>query len=157
MEVFGKTQSETAILQRANGFLEGFFIGLADAHDFADGTHLSAQAVFGIAEFFKSPAGELHHHIIAGGSIFFQGAFPPVGQLIQGQSGRQLGGYQGDGKAGGLGSQGRRTGSARIDFDYHYPPGFGIMGKLEIGPSDNSDSFNYPVGKILKAFLQNFD
>ena len=87
-------------------FLEGFFIGLADAHDFADCPHLGTQTVFGIAEFLKSPAGKFNHHIIAGGRIFFQSAFSPVGQFIQSQSGGQLGGYQGNRKSGSFGSQG---------------------------------------------------
>ena len=69
MEVLRETEAVAARFQRTDGLLKGFLVRLADAHHFADGAHLGPQPVLGAAEFLKRPAGELHHHVVARGSV----------------------------------------------------------------------------------------
>ncbi len=106
VEVLGEPEPVTVDFQAADGFLEGLFIILADAHDFAHGLHLGAELVFQAGEFFKGPAGEFNHHIVAGRGVLFKRSVPPVRDFIHGQAPGQQGGDHGDGKTGGLGSQG---------------------------------------------------
>ena len=99
-------QTIAAFFQGPDGFLEGFLVGLADAHDFADRAHLRAQLVLDAFEFFKCPAGEFDDDEIAGGDIFVQCPEAGIREVRQCQAGRQLGRDQSDREAGRLGSQG---------------------------------------------------
>ncbi len=65
MEIAGKPESVAVDLQRADSFLQGFLVGLADAHHFAHGAHLRAELILNPDEFLECPAGELDDHIIA--------------------------------------------------------------------------------------------
>ena len=65
VETFGVAQAVTSGFQAPYGFLEGFFVSFANAHNFAYGPHLGTQAVFHAFELFKGPAGELDNHIVA--------------------------------------------------------------------------------------------
>ena len=82
MKIFGKAQTVASGLQAADGLLEGFFIGLADAHHFTHGTHLGAQLVLHALEFFKGPAGKLDDHIISVRHIFVQSAVFAAGNIL---------------------------------------------------------------------------
>ncbi len=64
IEVLGKAQAISADFKGTDGLLYGFFIVLADAHDFAHRPHLGAKLVDGARELFKGPAGEFDDHII---------------------------------------------------------------------------------------------
>ncbi len=154
VEVAGEAEAVAADLQRADRFLEGFLVVLADAHDFTDSPHLGAELILHALEFFKGPAGELDHNIVAGRGIAVEGAVAPIGDLIQGQAGGQHGRDQGDRETGRLGGQGGRTRGARIDFDDHDSAGLGIMGELDIGATDDLDCFDNGIGIALQAFLK---
>ena len=65
MIIFCEAQSIAAGLKTADCFLEGFFVGLSDTHDFAYGAHLSSQSVLYVFKFLKSPAGEFDYNIVA--------------------------------------------------------------------------------------------
>ena len=82
MKVLGKAQAITADFQRTDGLLKGFLIVLANTHCFADCAHLGSQFVLHPGKFFKGPACELHHHILARRGIFFQGAVTPVRNFV---------------------------------------------------------------------------
>ena len=56
MEILGEAQAVAADLQASDGLLEGFLIGLSDAHDLAHGAHLRAQLILHALEFLKGPA-----------------------------------------------------------------------------------------------------
>ena len=82
MEVFGETEAVPPDLQRSDGLEKSFLVRFANTHDFAHGAHLSAQFVLNTLEFFEGPARKLDDHVIARRSIFFQGAFPPIGYFV---------------------------------------------------------------------------
>ena len=109
VEVAREAQTGAAVLQAADGLLEGLLIGFAQTHDFTDSTHLRAQFILSTLKFFKTPAGEFYHHIFTGGRIFFQGSVPPVRDFIHGQTAGEQGRNPGDGKSRSLGCQSRRA------------------------------------------------
>ena len=105
VEIFCKAQAVALFLQGANRFLQGFLVILANAHDFAHGSHLCAQFIGRTGELFKIPPREFNHDVIARRSVFIQCPLTPVGDFIQGDSRRQYGGNQSDRETGCLGSQ----------------------------------------------------
>ena len=153
VEVLGPAQAAPAGFQAADGFLEGFLVGLADAHDLAYGPHLCPQFVLHAFEFFKGPAGKLDYHIISVRNVFVQSAVFSAGDVLQSQAGGQHGGNQGDGEAGGFGSQGGRPGSPGIDLDDHDPVCCRVMGELHVSAADDLYGFHDPVGLLLQTLL----
>ena len=153
LELLHMAESEASLLQGTDGLLEGFFIVLADAHDFADGTHLGSQMVLDALELLKGPAGELHDHIVAVRHILVQGAVLAAGKVCQGKACSELCGNQRDGEAGCLGGKGGRTGGTRVDLDDDDTVALGIMGKLYVGAADDADVLYNLVGLLLKALL----
>ena len=97
VEVLGKPQTGAADLQRTNGLLQGFLVGLADAHDLADGPHLRAEVIDGPLEFLEGPARELDDHVIPAGGVLLQRAVAPIGDFVKRQARGQLGRDTGDG------------------------------------------------------------
>ena len=127
-------QAEPGNLQGADAFLQCLLEGAADGHDFPHGLHGGGEKVLGPREFFEGPAGNLDHAVVDGG---FKGGVGLPGDvvvnLVQGIAHRQFGGDLGDGKAGGLGSQGRRAGDPGVHFDDHHVAVFRVDGKLDVG------------------------
>jgi hypothetical protein len=82
MEVFDKAKAIAVFLQRADGFLESFFIILTNAHDFADGAHLCAEVVIDALELFKGPASKFDDDIIAVRNVFVQCAVLAAGKVL---------------------------------------------------------------------------
>ena len=105
VKILYMTQAIAPFFQRTDGFLEGFLIIFADAHDFAHGAHLSPQFVVYAFELFKGPAGKFHNNIISVRHVLVQSAVFSAGQVLQGQAAGQFGRYQRDGETGGLGCQ----------------------------------------------------
>ena len=153
VEVLCKAQTVAAGLQGTDGLLEGLLIGLADAHDLADGTHLRAELVLGALELLKCPAGELDDDIIAVGNVLVQGAVLAAGDLVQGQAAGQHGGYQCDREAGRLGSQCGGTGGSGVDLDDDDSAGDRIMCKLAVAAADDLNLVNDAVGLLLQTLL----
>ena len=81
-EFLQAAKTVAAGLQAADGLLESFLIGFADAHDLADRAHLGAEPVFHALEFFKGPAGELDDHVISVRHVFVQRAIFPAGDIL---------------------------------------------------------------------------
>ena len=154
MKVAGKTQPIAIGFQAADGFLEGFFVSLADAHHLTDGPHLGAEHVRYPLELFEGPAGELHDDVVARRRVFFQGPVPPIGDFVQGLTAGQQRRHPGNRKTGGLGRKGRRPGGAGVYFDHHHPSGFGVVGKLDVGATDDLDGLHDVVGVLLKPLLK---
>jgi len=101
-------ESIAADLERTDGLLERFLEGAPDGHGFTHGFHGGRQEIFGFGELFEGEAGHLDDAVVDGG--LERGPCLPrdiVRQFIQGIADCQLGGDLGDGKAGGLGGQGR--------------------------------------------------
>ena len=90
MVVLGKPESVTLVFERADGLLECFLVGLADAHHLADRPHLGAELVLGILELLETPAGELDDDIVAGGSVLVQRALAPIGYVVERQTAGEL-------------------------------------------------------------------
>ena len=82
VKILYMSQTVTSFFQRTDGFLESLLIILADAHDFAHGTHLGSQFIVHAFELFKSPAGKFHDNIISVGHIPVQGAVLAAGQVF---------------------------------------------------------------------------
>ena len=153
VEVGGEAQAVAPVLQGADGLLQGLLVGLADAHHLADGAHLGAQAVLGALELLEGPAGELDHHVVAGGAVAVEGAVPPVGDLVQGQAPGEQGGDVGDGEAGGLGGQGRAARGAGVDLDDDDAAVPGVVGELDVGAADDADGVDDGIGLGLEPLL----
>ena len=153
VEVLGVAQTVAAGLQRADGLLEGFFIGLADGHDLAHGAHLRAQLVLGLLELFKRPARELDDHIVAVGDVVLECAVLAAGDVVQRKAGGQHRGNQRDGEAGGLGGQGRGARGARVDLDDDDAAGDGVARELHVGAADDLDGLHDGVGLALQLGL----
>ena len=154
VEVLGEAQPVAADLQRPDGFLQSLLVGLADAHGFAHGAHLRAQLVLGAAELLEGPAREFDHHVVARRRVLVERAALPVGDLVERQAGGELRRNQRDGESSRLGSQGRRTRSARVDFDHYHAAGLRIVSELDVGAADHLDRFHDAVGILLKLGLQ---
>ena len=103
VKILNMAQTIASGLQRTDCLLEGFLVGLADAHDFAYRSHLGSQLIFYPFEFLKSPAGEFDYHIVTVRNIFVQGAVLAALDIFKRKSAGQHSGNQGDGKTGGLG------------------------------------------------------
>ncbi len=154
VEVLGEAKSGPADFKRADGFLQGLFVVLADAHHFADRAHLGAEPVLDALELFESPAREFHDHVIAAGGVFVQRSLAPVRNLVHGQAACEQGRDKGDREPRGLGGERRRAGRARIDLDDCHPTGFGVMRELDVGAADDFDGLDDVVGVFLEFFLQ---
>ena len=153
VEILGPTQAVAADFHGTNRLLKCFLIRLADAHRLADRQHLRAQPILQAGEFFERPTAEFDDHIIAPRRILFQRPAAPIRDLVQRQSARQQGRHIGDGKAGRLGSQGRRTRGARIDFDGQHAVGPGVMGELDVRAPNHADRLDDGVGILLQPLL----
>ena len=106
IKVLGKAEPIAAVFQRANRFLEGLLIILANAHDLAYGVHLCAQLIFRALKLLKGPSCKFHYYIVTPWRIFVQGPLSPVWDFVQRHAPCQHGGNKRDGKTRGLGSQG---------------------------------------------------
>ena len=154
--VTGTAKAVSPGLQTADGFLEGFFKVLSNAHDLADCPHLGTQLILYTFEFFKSPACKLDDHIIPVRNIFVQRSVFAAGNVRKPEAGRQHGGNESDGEAGGLAGQCRGSGGPGIDLDDDIAIADRIMSPLYIGPADDLDGFNDLVGFFLQTFLHLF-
>ena len=72
MEILSESKTVSACFKASDSFLESFLIRFADAHNFADRSHLSAELIFCALEFFKRPAGKLDNNIVAVRIIFIE-------------------------------------------------------------------------------------
>ena len=82
IQILRMAQSITAGFKASDGFLERFFISFADAHDFANGTHLRSELVLHAFELFKCPAGEFDDNIISVRNVFVQGTVFAAGNVF---------------------------------------------------------------------------
>ncbi len=89
MKILGKAKSVAAVLQRSDSLLEGFLVSLTNTHNLANGTHLCSKLVLRIPKFLEGPTGEFNHYVVPRWRVFLKCAFPPIGNLIKGQTGRQ--------------------------------------------------------------------
>ena len=153
MEVLREAEPQASDLERADGLLERLLVGLADAHHFADRAHLRTKLVDGPGELLERPAGELDHHVVAARGVLVERAVAPVGDLVQGQPGRQQRTHHRDREAGGLAGQRGRPGRPGVDFDHHEPVGCGVVTELNVGAADHPDPVDDPVRRVLQAFL----
>ena len=154
VEVLREAEAVAAVLEAADGLLEGFLVRLADAHDLADGAHLGAELVLGALELLKGPAGELDDDIVAAGDILVEGAVLAAGDLVEREAGGEHGGDEGDREAGGLGGEGGGTGGAGVDLDDDDAVAHRVMGELDVRAADDADLLNDLVGLLLQALLQ---
>ena len=154
MEVLGEAEAVAAVLEGADGLLEGLLVGLADAHHLADGPHLRAELVLGPLELLEGPAGELDDDVVARRGVLLQRAVAPVGDLVEGEAAGELGRDEGDGEARRLGGEGRGAGGARVDLDDDHAAGLRIVGELDVGAADDLDGLDHVVRVLLQPRLE---
>ena len=147
-------KTETPCFERTHGLLESLFEGSADRHGFTHRFHGCCQYIVRFRKFFEGPAGNFHYAVI--NCRFKGGAGYPgniVAQFVQGITHGKFGCDLGNGKAGGLGGQGRTPGDSRIHLDDHQFSIGGIDGKLNIGAArfypDFPDNGNSRVPHVL--------
>ena len=153
VEILRPAQTVTAVLQTADRLLEGFLIGLADAHDLTDGAHLRAQLVLGSLELLKGPARELNHNVVAARNVLVQRAVLAAGDLVERQPAGKHRGNQGDREAGSLGGESGGTGGAGVDLDNDDAAALGIVGKLHVGAADHADLLHDLIRLPLQLLL----
>ena len=122
-----------AQLDGGDGLHHGSLEAVADAHDLAGSHHLGAQRLVGIDELIEGPLRVLDHDVVqrrleAGAGL----AGDVVGDLVQRIADGDLGGHLGDGIAGGLGSQCRRTGHTGVDLDDRVIVAVRLEGELAV-------------------------
>ena len=137
MEILGKAKTELTDLQASDSFLERFFIGFTDTHNFADGTHLCTQLILYALELLKCPAREFDYHIVSVRNVFVQGSVFSTWDLVQVQTGSQHRRYQCDRETGCLTCQCGGTGGSRVDLDNDDSSADRIVGKLYVGSTDD--------------------
>ncbi len=155
-QLFDMSETVSACFQGTYGFLEGFLVILADAHDFADSTHLGAELVFHAFELFECPAGEFDHDIVAVRHIFIQRAVFAAGNVGQIQAGREHCGNERDREAGRLAGECGRSGSTGIDLNNNDTITDGIVCELNIGAADDLHGIDDLVSLLLQTFLDFF-
>ena len=94
-----EAQAVAALLERADRLLEGLFVGLADAHDLANGAHLRAQFILHTLELLECPACEFEDHVVSASHVFIERAVLAARDLVQRKTGCEHGRDEGDGKA----------------------------------------------------------
>ena len=154
VEILDVAQSVAALLQGADGLLEGFLVVLADGHDLAHRAHLCAELIVHALELFEGPAGKLDDDVVAVRDVLVEGAVLSAGQLLQGQARGQLRGDQSDREAGGLGCQSGGAGGTGVDLDDDNAAGDRVMGELDVGAADDADVLDDPVGLALQLRLE---
>ena len=112
--------------------------------------------VLGLREFLERPAGELGDDVVAGGGVLFEAAVAPVGDLVEGDPGRELGRNARDREAGRLARERARTAGARVDLDDDGAPVLGVVGELDVGAARDADRVDDPVAVVLQLFLDLF-
>ena len=123
-----------ADLKRAHALLEGLAESTADGHGLAHRFHGRGQDILGFREFLKGPARDLDHAVVDAGLKGGHGLpGDVVGDFVQGVAHRQLGRDLGDGKAGGLGGQGRAPRDPGVHLDDHDLAVGRIDRELDIG------------------------
>ncbi|MNU56136.1 hypothetical protein D3C71_452240 [compost metagenome] len=127
-------QAVDADFQAPQRLLERFLEGAADGHDFTDGLHLGGQARVGGGEFFEGETRHLGDDVVD--RRFERGGRGAAGdfvlELVQRVAHGQARGDLGDGEAGGLGRQRRRTRHARVHLDDDHAAVLGIDGELHV-------------------------
>ena len=156
MEVLYITQAIAVFFKGTDRLLEGLFVVLADAHDFADRAHLCAEVVIDALEFFKCPAGEFNDYVVAVRNIFIESPVFAAGKLAKCETCGELGGYQSDRETGCLGCQSGGAGCPGIDLNDDHAAALGIVGELHVCAADDADVFDDLVGLLLELFLQIF-
>ncbi|MCY1522162.1 hypothetical protein D9M68_570070 [compost metagenome] len=127
-------QAVDAHFQAAQRLLERFLEGAADGHDFADRLHLRGQARVGGGEFLEGETRHLGDDVVDRG--FERGGRGAAGdfvlELVQRVAHGQARGDLGDGEAGSLRCQRRRTRHARVHLDDDHAAVLGIDGELHV-------------------------
>ena len=110
-----------------------------DGHDLAGGLHLGSQLPAGIGKLVKRPLGHFHHDVVNGRLEAGAGlAGDVVLDLIQRVAQRDLRGDLGDGIAGSLGGQRRRTGHAGVHLDNSVLKAVGIQRQLHVAAAHDA-------------------
>ncbi len=151
VEIGNETETVAALLEGTDGLLECFLISFANAHDFADGSHLSAELVFDALELLKGPAGKLDDDVIAVRDVLVEGTVLAVRQFGQGEAGGQLRGDQSDRETGGLGSKGGGAGGTGVDLDDDDAVGDRVVSELDVRAADDADVLDDLVGLFLET------
>ena len=134
VEAHFRVEAGGAHFQTAQRFLQGFLLGTANRHHFADGLHLGGQTVIGAGEFFEVKAWDFSDHVVDGRLEGSRGtaAGDVVHQLVEGVTYRQLGCHFGNRETGGFGGQRRGAGNARVHFNNDQATVFRVDRELNV-------------------------
>ena len=147
--VFDK--SVHALPNHAQTFLDGFFEGAADCHDFADGFHRRADFFLHAVEFAKVPARYLADYVVEGGleecrRYFSYGVF----EVEQSVAESEFGGYERQGIACGFGGKGATSAQSGVDFDDAVVHRLRVVGILHVAFADDADVADYLDGEAAQ-------
>ena len=147
-------ETESALLQRAEGLLQTLGKRPADRHHLADRLHLCPEHPTGTGELLECPARHLGDDVV---DRRFEArrrlAGDVVGDLVERVADGELGSDLGDRKSGRLGRQRRRSRDPWVHLDDHLAPGGRIEGELHVRSTrlhaDASDAGERGVAHLL--------
>ena len=145
-----------ADFQSTQCLLNGLLERAPDGHHLADGFHLGCYPIVGFGEFLEGETRYLGDHIVNGRLKGGRGRTTGnlVSQFVQGEPHSQLGSNPGNGKAGGFGGQGGRSGNPRIHLDDHQTAIVRVYGELHVGaPGVHPDFPKHGNGRIAKNLV----
>ena len=121
--------------ESAQSLLERLLEGAADGHHLSHRFHLGGEMGIGVGKLLEGEARNLGDDVVDAGLERGRGdaAGDLVAQLVEGVADGQLGRDLGDGKAGGLGSQGGGARHPRIHLDDDHAAVGGIDRELDVG------------------------
>ena len=126
---------DNADFQRADALQQALLEGSANAHSFAGGLHLGAEAVIGIGELIKGEPGHFGNDIVQ--SRFKSRTGVGQGNFIQRHTHADFGRNPGDRIAAGLGGQCGAAGNSGVYFDQIVLEGVRIQRELHVAAALN--------------------
>ena len=129
-----------SLSNHAQTLLDSLLEVATDGHHLSDRLHGAAQLLVHTAELAQIPARNLTDHIVEGRLKEGRGGLGDgVLQFEESVAQAKLGGHESQGIARGLGSQGRRTGEARVDLDDTIVLALRVEGVLHVALADDAD------------------
>ncbi|EJP32999.1 hypothetical protein HMPREF1146_0001 [Prevotella sp. MSX73] len=138
-----------ALAYHAQAFLYHLLKRAADGHDLAHRLHRRPDEAAHAGKLGEVPARNLAYHVVELRSRVGRVGCSHFAYLVERVAQCYLGGHEGERIACGLGSQGRRTGEARVDLDDAVVVGFGVEGKLDVALAHDAQMAHAAHGDVL--------
>ncbi len=147
-------EASPRLFQAAQRLVERCAEGAVDGHDLAGGLHLRAERAVGAGELVEREARQLDDDVVEGRLERSDGrAGDRVGDLVQPPADGDLGRHAGDGVAGRLGGQRRRTAHPRVDLDDGVVRRIGRERELDVAAALHAERPDDVEGRCAQALV----